>query len=223
MVELDLRLDRPAAPRDTVGAVARRRWDAGVLGAKGGELVGVERLQRGGRIVRATRVDVQCHLEPLGRVGGRLFVGQRGADVYVRAGPHAFPVLDRATWRAIGDVIVKPARSSPVAMIVAGHDYHCLQALGKVPETRQGLAVQVHVQDQVGQQALLLVGLGDSDLVQVDPVGLGVRAGRTIEHVVGAQRRDTIPFLPDPGRIALPRVYDRAGQVVSERGRLPAV
>ncbi len=61
-----------------------------------------------------------------------------------------------------------------VAVVVAGHDHDGLLAAGEVPERGQRHLVAVHLLDEVDQQSLLLVGLRDLDLVQVDPVGLDV-------------------------------------------------
>ena len=58
----------------------------------------------------------------------------------------------------------------PLPVIVPGHDDDCLFASREVPEARQGLPIEVHVLDEVDQQPLLLVGLRDGDLVQVDPI-----------------------------------------------------
>ena len=57
-------------------------------------------------------------------------------------------------------------------MIVTGHHDHRLVALREMPEARQRLASAIHEHDQVREQALLLVGLRDRDLVEVHPVGL---------------------------------------------------
>ena len=55
---------------------------------------------------------------------------------------------------------------------------------GKYQKRGKRLLAGVHVQDQVGQQALLLVGLRDGHLVQVDPVGLHVTRLVAVELVV---------------------------------------
>ena len=90
---------------------------------------------------------------------------------------HTLPVGDGAAGRARGLVVVEAAGGAAVAVVVAGHDDDGLLAPREVPEAGQRLAVGVHVQDQVGEQALLLVGLRDGDLVEVDPVGLRVAGG----------------------------------------------
>ena len=86
---------------------------------------------------------------------------------------------------------------------------------GKYQKRGSGLRSSVHLQNQVGEQALLLVGLRNRDLGEVDPVGE--------EQIVGADRRRAVAFLSGPGRVALTRVDDRARQIVGECRRLAAV
>ena len=93
---------------------------------------------------------------------------------------------------------------------------------GRYQKRGSGLRSAFICRIRLREQALLLVGLRDGDLVEVDPVGLRV-AGLAEEEVVGANRRDAVAFLPGPGGVALARVDDRAGQVVGERRGLPAV
>ncbi len=105
-------------------------------------------------------------------------------------------------------------------MVIAGHDDHGLLAAREVPEARQRHVVQVHLQDQVGQQALLFIRLRDGDLIQIDPVGVG----SVVEQVVGAHRAAAaIPVGVNPGRVALARIDHRFCQVVGKSGCLAAV
>ena len=90
---------------------------------------------------------------------------------------------------------------------------------GKYQNRGSGLRSRVHVQDQVREQALLLVRLRDRDLVEVDPVGLRAAEEQSSERI-GAI---AVALLAGPGRIALARVDDRARQVVGERRGLAAV
>ena len=80
-------------------------------------------------------------------------------------------------------------------MIIAGHDYNCRQTARKIPETGQRLFVLIHPDDEVCQQALLFVSLGDGHLVKIDPIELPVKTCRTIIEIVGTYRLKTIPFL----------------------------
>ena len=59
---------------------------------------------------------------------------------------------------------------------------------GRNQNRGSGFRSQVHLLDQVGEQALLLVGLRDRDLVEVDPVGLDVPGLGAEEEIVGADR-----------------------------------
>ena len=91
------------------------------------------------------------------------------------------------------------------AVVVAGHDDRGVLAARQVPEARQRHAVEVHAGDEVGEQALLLVGLRDRDLVQVDPVGLLVPGlapkKRSSERITGSMLE--VALLARPGRVAL--------------------
>ena len=109
-------------------------------------------------------------------------------------------------------------------VVVAGQHERGLLAARQVPEARQRRLVEVHRRDQVGQQALLLVGLRDVEVVRVDPVGLDVARLGAVEQVVRADRRSAraVALLARPRRVALARVDDRAGEVVGERRGLAA-
>ena len=122
-----------------------------------------------------------------------------------------------------GLVGVEAPRRAAVGVVVARHDDDRLQAAREIPEARQRLAVVVHLQDQVREQPLLLVGLRNRDLVEVDPVGLRVARRGAEEQIVGANRRQAVAVLAGPRRIALARVDDRSREVVGERRRLAAV
>ena len=97
VLELHLRLGRPVAPGDAVGAVGDRRIQARVVGREFGKLARVEGLELSlAGEVRAVCAAVQGDLEPLALEGGGLGVGDRGARVDVGGAPHALPVGDRA-------------------------------------------------------------------------------------------------------------------------------
>ena len=74
------------------------------------------------------------------------------------------------------------AWSSPVMTTTA------FSPRGKYQKRGSGLRSRFMLADQVGEQALLLVGLRDRDLVEVDPVGLRVAGRGAEEQVVGADR-----------------------------------
>src|SRR6185436_14641917 len=98
--------------------------------------------------------------------------------------PHTLPARYRTTGRARGDVLFEATGRSTGPVIVPGHDHYGLLAAWEIPETRQGLLVEVHLADEVREQALLLVGLRDDDLVQVDPVGLRIPTGSPVEQII---------------------------------------
>ena len=198
--------------------VGDRARQARVVRSPLGQLGAVGRRDRGGRVVPAVRARVDADLEALTRVGRGGRVRQRRARVDVGAEPRAGPVGDRAARRAVGQVLVEPPGGAAVAVVVTGADHDRLQTAREVPEAWQRLLVAVHHLDQVGQQPLLLVGLRDGDLAQVDPVG---RAAAE-EHVVGADRVLAVALGAGPGRVALPCLDDGAGQVVGEGRHLPA-
>ena len=202
--ELDLRLRRPVDPVDAVGAAGDRRRDARVLGrrtraAASSKDVGQRRrrpVAQPGSCRR--RRDVQRDLEALRRVGGGLRVRERRVRVDVRRRAHALPVGDRAAGRAGGHVAGRSGRrcrrcawSSPVITTAA------FSPRGRYQKRGSGVRSRVHQRDQVRQQPLLLVGLRDRDLVQVDPVGLQVAGLGAEEQVVRAGRRRC---RRDPGR-----------------------
>jgi hypothetical protein len=84
---------------------------------------------------------------------------------------------DQAAARgAVGKILLESARRAAIRMIVSGHQDDGFVAEWQVPEPGQRLPIQCHVVNQVRQQALLLVGLRDVHLVEIDPVRL--RIGR---------------------------------------------
>ena len=164
---------------------------------------------------------MQRDLEPLGLVGASLGVGERRVGIHVRGRADTLPVRDRAAGRACGLEVVELAARPAVAVIVPGHYDGGLLTARQVPEARQRRAVQVHLDDEVREQALLLVGLRNRDLP-----GRPNRAGRRRPWRRRTDRRSGssgagVALLSGPGRVALARVDDRTGEVVGERGRLP--
>ncbi len=220
---LELRLGGPVAPHDAVRAVGRRLLDARPGGGERGQLAGqvaVERLR--GEVV-ARGEQVQGHLEAGGLVGGGLAVRHRRVGIEVRGRAHALPVGHRAARRARRLEPVEVRGRAVVGVVVTGHHDGGLLAARQVPEARQRGLVAVHLRDQVGQQALLLVRLRHGDLAHVHPVGLDVAGLRAVEEVVRANAvGGAVALLPGPGRVALARVDDRAREVVREGGRLAA-
>ena len=223
VLQLHLRLGRPVAPGDAVGAVGGRRIEARVVGGEGRELARVEGLElRLVGPVGAVGQRVQRDLEPLALEGGGLGVRDRGARVDVGGAAHALPVGHRAAGRdcRASCVLLEAADGAAVAVVVPGHHHRRLLVSWQEPEPGQRLLLQVHLLDQVGQQVLLLVGLGDGDLVQVDPVGLDVPGLGAEEEIVGADQlapaHGAVALVPRPGRVALARLDDRAGEVVGE-------
>ena len=91
------------------------------------------------------------------------------------------------------------ADGAAVAVVVAGHDDDGLLVVREVPEPRQRLAVLVHVTGSGWREALLLVGLRNRDLGQIDPIGLRVGCRGAEELVVRADRRRAVAFLRGPG------------------------
>ncbi len=108
-------------------------------------------------------------------------------------------------------------------MVVTGHDDDGLLAAREVPETRQRRLVPGHVDDQVGEQTLLLVRLRDGDLVQIDPVRLRIAGRISVVLVVRTLGGEAVAFLIRPRRVALAGVDDRGRQVIGEGRRLSAV
>ncbi len=98
-------------------------------------------------------------------------------------------------------------------MIVSRHDHDRLLAAGEVPEPRQGHAVAVRAQDEVCQQSLLLVRLRNVHLAEVDPVRLRIESRRTVEEIERADGGPFVAILTVPGRISLPRLHHRTGEI----------
>ena len=86
---------------------------------------------------------------------------------------------------------------------VAGHDDDGLLVAREVPEARQRFAILIDVQDGVGEQALLLVGLRNRHLVQVDPVGLRI-AGSSSPKNMSSDRTGSIRSRFCPAHAGLP-------------------
>ena len=228
VLQLHLRLGRPVAPGDAVGPVGRRGIDARVVGRQSGELARVEVLELRLAIpVLAVGQRVEGDLESLTLEVGDLRIRDGRVRIDVGGAAHALPVGDRAARRAVRLVLLEAADGAAVGMVIAGH-HHCgLQVSRQEPEPRQWLLLEVHLLDQVREQVLLLVGLRDRDLVEVHPIGLDVPRLGAEEEIVGSDQlaaADTaVALVSRPGRIALARVDDRAGQVVGERGGVAAV
>src|SRR5438552_14614539 len=103
-------------------------------------------------------------------------------------------------------------------LIVARHHDGGFVAERQIPESRQRLAIERELMNQICEQPLLLVGLRDADLVQVDPIGLYITGRRAVEQIIRADRRDAVTLLARPLRIALTGADDRAREIERERG-----
>ena len=185
---------------------SRARERSGYVAAKSRELVVVEAVERAGVQFGAVRVDVERDLEPCGFVGRGLRVDELGAGIDVRGAADAVPVRDVAV-RGSGALrtVELAARAARRRVVVAGHDDDRLLATREVPELRQRLLVAIHLLDQVGEEPLLLVGLRDLDLVEVDPIGLDVTGLGAEEQVVGAEDRAADwPSRSSPAQAGLP-------------------
>ena len=217
--ELGARLAVEVAPGDAVGARGRR-GQARQHRPQRVELARVVAVQVGQRreraaVLRPVDLEVQGDLEALRHVGlgGRLVRGHLG--VHVRGGAHALPVDQRAAGGAGSDVLLealdRAARRGP-AVVVAGEHDGGLVAVGEVPEARDRRPRRLG--DQVGQQALLLVGGRDRRAGEVEPRQAAV--GIAEEHVVGADESDHVAV----ALLALPTRGSPAGsRRPSARGR----
>src|ERR1051326_1018229 len=102
-------------------------------------------------------------------------------------------------------------------MVVAGHDYDRLLSVGKVPKPGQRFPGKVELDNQIGQESLLLVRLWDRHLVvQIYPIRLGVTSSGAKEFVIGTDGRSSVAFLCRPGRIALPCINNRRCKIIGE-------
>ena len=227
MGQLDLRTARPS--RSTTMQCVRFVTGAGTPGYCGlpvGQLRREEVLELGGRPVAAVR---RRRAAPTSKpcasyeVACAFVSGEFGIDVGRAA--DALPV-GHASSRAgsAPPADVEAPGGAAGAVVVAGHDDDGLLVAREVPEARERHDGRWLMRsDQVGEQPLLLVGLRDGDLVEVDPVRLRIARRGAEEQVVAADRGDAVALLPGPGRVALARVDDRAREVVGERGGLAAV
>ena len=118
-----------------------------------------------------------------------------------------------ACGQVLLEALGRAARSGP-AVVVAGEHDGGLVAAGQVPEARDRRPRRLG--DQVGEQALLLVRGGDRRPGEVEP--REAARGVAEEHVVGADESDrvAVALLARPRGVALPRVDDRAREVVGE-------
>ena len=167
----DDRLARPVAPGNAVRAVGSRRRDAAVLRGERRLLRVPVDGERGGREIRAAGRQVQGDLEAvvLERLG--LIVRERRVRIDVRRAPDALPVRDGAARRVmVLELLERQRGADRLGMVVTGHHHDGLLAAREVPEARERQPVDAHLRDQVREQALLLVGLRDVHLVEVDPV-----------------------------------------------------
>jgi len=86
--------------------------------------------------------------------------------------------------------LIEASCGAAVPVVIASHDDDSLKATRKIPKAGQRLLRKVHLQNQVGQQALLFIRLRNRDKgAQVNPIRLWIAGGRSIEFVIGADRR----------------------------------
>ena len=106
-----------------------------------------------------SQVDVRPirNLESLRDVVGDSAVGDRCSGEDVRSSPDTLPVGNTAIHGAGGVEVVETSRRPVVRVIVARHQDNSALPMREVPEARQGLLVDVHPQDKVDEQSLLLV------------------------------------------------------------------
>ncbi len=220
---------RPGAPGDTVVTVALRCADAkrSESSRKLAELSNEVVVQLLGREIGAARVEVQRDLEPLRRQAGEVVVGRSIVGVHVDRPAQAGPIEQRAARRALCRQGIEARDPAPGTVVIRGEDHGRTVILREVPEARQWLPVDVHVRDQVGEKALLLVGLRNGQFRVVDPVRL--RVGRLVaeeqvvradDAVVRRRRQGPVPVVTDPCWVALARVDDRGRKVKGERSCL---
>ena len=107
-------------------------------------------------------------------------------------------------------------------MVIVGHDNYGLFATWEIPEARQRFAVGVHGADHIRQQPLLLVGLWDGHLCEIDPVRLVAAIEQIIRanYAVGDCR---VAVLSSPIGVTLARIHNRPRQVERPGCRLPAI
>ena len=108
---------------------------------------------------------MQSNLETISVICGRLSVGKWCIREDVRSGANTFPVSHRTSGRAHGLVLIESSGSPTLRVIVSSHDDYCPAGARQVPEAWEGLLVTVHFQDQISEQALLFVCLGNGYLV----------------------------------------------------------
>ena len=168
--------------------------------------------------------DVQGDLEALGLVGGRLGVRQRRVRVDVGGAAHALPVGDRAArpgcraWYWSKRPAVPPlAWSSPVITTPpsrrAGSTRSAAAACGRRSSCRSGSRAGAAARRPAGSRPCR----GRPSRAAGRPPRRRRRGRRS------GSGRSAVALLAGPGRVALARVDDRAGEVVGERRRLAAV
>src|SRR5688572_25154166 len=92
-----------------------------------------------------------------------------------------------------------PGCSTRGAVVVASHNNRRFITFRQIPQLRQWFAVLVHIADEVRQQTLLLVGLRNSNFIEVDVISLS----SSEKEVVRPNGGTAVAFLASPGRIAL--------------------
>ncbi len=167
---------------------------------------------------------MQVDVEAVGEIAGRLRVRQCAVGEDPRGRAHALPVGDHTPGRAQRLEPVEVARGTAGRVrrrvVVAAHHHRGFLATRQIPEMRQRQLVTLHQGDQVHQQPLLLISLRNRDLARIEPIRLHITGLGAKEHVVGTHANNTIPLLPRPGRIPLPRIHNGTRQIERERRRL---
>ncbi len=219
------------APGHAVRPFRLRGGQEGKHTVEPGHAAAKERIERGVGVIGAVGVDVNAKLVSLGGIGLNFGVFGRSRDKIhhqINALAHAFPILHRTAGWVVGiqlveAVIIQAVIHHVISVVIGGHHHHCFFIAREVPEARQGLFIQIHRENHIRQQALLLVGLRNGDFIQVDPIGLRVAQFVAVEQICRAGGDDAISVIARPARVALPGEDDRAGQVVGEHGGLPAI
>ncbi len=227
VVQLDLRRCRPPAPGDAVIAVGdRRRRGSGSSPAKAASWLRQDSCRS-----RCRRCSSHTRCRGAARSRSRrprsrgLGVAQRGVRIDVGGRAHALPVGHRATRRGLAACsrVEAPGRAV-VAVVVAGH--HDRRPSRRAGSTRSAAAAcyrrssprsgwpAAAAARRPAESATLL---RSTQSAWTSPVLAPKKRSS------GRSGRGAVALVAGPGRIALARVDDRAGQVVGEGSRLAAV
>src|SRR5215510_2072681 len=113
---------------------------------------------------------MEAHLKALGRIGICLGTGQWTVRIDIRRAPDTLPIRYRAARRAIGNMLIKAAGRAAIRMVITGHDEHRFYPTREIPEARERFFRAIHGEDELREQALLLISLWNEHFIQIDPV-----------------------------------------------------